>query len=149
VLSGHSQGSGHALYLGREETAERVVLLAGPSDRLGDRTPTSRAVPWIAAFETSPRTRLVLGFIHDDDTIQVVSQVSDNWGSIGVPEVRCTHAVSVGYEASCRRIHIPTVACTGLTAHTTVVVRQWGPRCAVGSPGRSNAATWDLLLDAR
>jgi hypothetical protein len=150
ALSGHSQGSGHALYLGREEAAERVVLLAGPSDRLGDRTPTSTAVPWIAALETSPpRTRLVLGFIHDDDTIQVVSQVTDNWRSIGVPDVTCTHDSAGGYAPSCRRVHIPTDACTGLAAHSTVVVRQWGPACALGAAGRSNAATWDFLLDAR
>lgn len=150
VLSGHSQGSGHALYLGREEAAERVVLLAGPSDRLGDRMPTSRAVPWIVALETSPpRTGLVLGFIHDDDTIQVVDQVTDNWRSIGVPDVRCMHAAAGAYDASCRRIHIPTDACTGPAAHSTVVVRQWGPQCALGTPGRSNASTWDFLLTAR
>jgi hypothetical protein len=149
VLSGHSQGSGHALYLGREETAERIVLLAGPSDRLGDRTTTHSAVPWIESMETSPpRTTLILGYIHEDDTVQVVSQVTDNWRSIGLPTGACDFSESDGYDPSCRRIHIPSDGCDGLSAHTTVIVRRWGSRCALGEEGHTNAATWDFLLTA-
>ncbi len=32
VISGHSQGSGHACYLGKKRMAERVVMFSGPND---------------------------------------------------------------------------------------------------------------------
>lgn len=32
ILSGHSQGSGHACYLGKNNLADRVVMLSGPND---------------------------------------------------------------------------------------------------------------------
>jgi len=149
VLSGHSQGSGHALYLAREEAADRLVLLAGPSDRLGDGTPEHASVPWIDAFRTTPpRTApsRIFGYLHDDDTIQVVDQVLDNWDATGLADATCSYAAAGGYAPSCRRIRIPSDGCSGLLAHSTVVVRRWGARCALGSGDRTNAATWEHFL---
>jgi hypothetical protein len=151
VVSGHSQGSGHALYLAREEATERVVLLAGPSDRLGDRTPTSAAVPWINALRTTPpRTPVarIFGYLHDDDTVQVVPQVLDNWDAIGVPATTCAYRPEGGYAVGCRRVRIASDGCEGLTAHSTVVVRRWGARCTLGTGDRTNEATWTHVLTA-
>lgn len=151
VLSGHSQGSGHALYLAREEAAERLVLLAGPSDRLGDRTAEHASVPWIDALRATPTrtppTR-IFGYLHEDDTIQVVDQVVANWDAIGVAATTCPYASAGGYDASCRRILIPSEGCPGLRAHTTVIVRRWGPGCVLGSGNQTNQATWEHVLVA-
>lgn len=151
VLSGHSQGSGHALYLAREEAAERLVLLAGPSDRLGDGTEHDAPVPWIDGLRTTPlRTARasVFSYIHEDDTVQIVDQVLDNWDAIGVADTTCTYEVSGGYPPSCRRILIPSDDCPGLRAHAVVVKRRWGQRCFPGFGGRTNEATWEHFLRA-
>jgi hypothetical protein len=149
VLSGHSQGSGHALYLARHEAAERLVLLAGPSDRLGDRTAAHAAVPWIDALRTAPTrtaTSRIFGYLHEDDTIQVVDQVVDNWRAIGIDDATCPYVAAGGYAPACRRILIPSADCPGLQAHTTVVARRWGPRCALGTGDNTNQATWEHFL---
>jgi hypothetical protein len=149
VLAGHSQGSGHALYLAREEVAERLVLLAGPSDRLGDGTADHAAVPWIDGMRTTPpRTppSRIFGYLHEDDTLQVVPQVADNWAAIGVPDTTCRYVAAGGYAPSCRRILIPAAGCPGLQAHTTVTIRRWGPLCLPGVGGNTNQATWTHLL---
>ncbi|MBL8682478.1 MAG: hypothetical protein JNK05_25145 [Myxococcales bacterium] len=151
VVSGHSQGSGHALYLAREEVTERLVLLAGPSDRLGDRTPTSAPVPWIAALRTTPpRTPAarIFGYMHDDDSIQVVAQVLDNWDAIGLAASSCAYARAAGYPNDCRRVRIAGDMCDGLLAHSTVVVRRWGASCMLGTGDNTNEATWRFLLTA-
>lgn len=151
VLSGHSQGSGHALYLAREEAAERLVLLAGPSDRLGDRTAAHAPVPWIAAWRTHPpRTapERIFGYLHEEDTIQVVDQVIDNWDAIGVADTTCPYDAAGGYAPVCRRVLIPPDACPGLRAHTTVIARRWGAQCAIGVGEHTNQATWEHFLVA-
>ncbi|MBX3274265.1 MAG: hypothetical protein KF729_28620 [Sandaracinaceae bacterium] len=148
ALAGHSQGAGHALYLARDEAAERVVMLAGPSDRLGDGTPTHAAAPWIAALAASPpRTALRLAYIHDDDSFQRVPQVVDNWDLAGVPAERCAHASAGGYPASCRRVHVDADRCGGLAAHLVPILAGWGARCAAGDLHR-NEPSWDFLLEA-
>jgi hypothetical protein len=151
VLSGHSQGSGHALYLAREEAAERLVLLAGPSDRLGDGTAENAPVPWIDALRTTPLKTdpaRVFSYIHEDDTLQVVDQVLDTWDAIGVDDATCTFDVAGDYPSSCRRVLTPPDDCPGLRAHTTVISRRWGPRCVLGFGDRTNQATWEHLLRA-
>lgn len=146
ALAGHSQGAGHVAYLARQERAERLVLLAGPSDRLGSGTAGHAPAPWIAALETAPlRTVLRLAYMHDDDAFEVVPQVVDNWDRMGIEDGTCAHASAGGYAASCRRVRTATDACTGLSAHLTPVLPSWGVRCREGAV-HENRATWDHLL---
>jgi hypothetical protein len=147
VLAGHSQGAGQVAYLAREESAERVVMLAGPADQLGDGTPMHTPPPWIAALETAPlRTSLRLAYIHDDDSFEVVSQVASNWDAMGVADGTCVQSTSGGYDASCRRIRIASDGCAGLAAHLTVILDRWGAACRAGPGEHTNVASWDHLL---
>lgn len=74
ALSGHSQGSGHALLLARDFFVERLVMLGGGADRVASGTSSNRAPAWIANFAASnpktPSSRF-LSYIHEDDTIAV------------------------------------------------------------------------------
>jgi hypothetical protein len=81
ALSGHSQGSGHALFLARDFNAERLIILAGPPDILNDGQPNHAPVPWVVAMaSTPPRTPIAnfYTFIHEDDNFEVVAQVENS-----------------------------------------------------------------------
>ncbi len=151
ALSGHSQGSGHALYLARDFAAERLVILAGPADRLRDGRPDHATVPWITALggPTPPRTargRMYV-FIHRDDGIENFAQVESNWGAIGLSPVSCAFASAAGYPTGCRRVFIDADGCSAYNAHATVVVRRWGARCALGAASTyTSQSTWRYLL---
>jgi hypothetical protein len=148
VISGHSQGAGHALYLARDESAERVILLAGPTDRTSSGTASNAPAPWISALEASPLpTARRFGYIHDDDGFAVVDQVVDNWRLAGVVgDDSCAFRSGGGYDPTCRGIRTATDGCTDLAAHLTPILSRWGPRCGPGSGELENRATWDHLL---
>jgi pimeloyl-ACP methyl ester carboxylesterase len=151
VLSGHSQGAGHAVFMARDFAAERLVILAGPADRLGDGTAGHAPVPWIVGLggATPPQTPVAsfYTFLHLDDSVEVVAQVEDNWDTMGISVQPCVFSEAAAYPATCRRVLIPADGCTGLAAHTTVVVRRWGAACALGQAGHTTAATWQFLLN--
>jgi hypothetical protein len=150
ALSGHSQGSGHALFLARDFAAERLVILAGPADRLNDGQPNHAVVPWISQMATTPpRTPIgnIYTFLHADDGIEIVAQVQNNWDVMGIGSATCTFANVAGYSPSCRRVAINSDNCSAYNAHATVVVRQWGAKCGLGvAPIYVTRATWTFLL---
>jgi hypothetical protein len=150
ALSGHSQGSGHALFLARDFNAERLIILAGPADRLNDGQPNHAAVPWITAMATTPPKTPIANFytfIHADDGIEVVAQVEGNWDSMGISANRCVFANGGGYPAACRRVFISADGCSDINAHTTVISRLWGANCALGAAATNlSRATWKFLL---
>jgi hypothetical protein len=147
AVSGHSQGSGHALYLSRELRVERVVMLSGINDRIASGTPANAPAPWVAQFPAVAKTPAsrALGFVHTDDSLAVVSQLFDNWDRIGLGAA-CDWASPGGYAASCRRIVIMRPACSGPLAHSSTVFAQFGLGCVPGGSAYSNQATWRFLL---
>lgn len=148
VVSGHSQGSGHALYIARDRAVRRLVILAGPADQLRDGEPDHAPPPWIeelAARTVTPVDRFY-GYIHLDDSLERIPQVFASWDVIGLGTA-CDFQATGGYEAGCRRILIPSDECLGLSAHLTVVARAWGPACRIGAAGQDNLATWTFLLE--
>ena len=148
VVSGHSQGSGHALYLARDRDVRRLVILAGPADQLRDGEADHMPPPWIlelAARTVTPIDRY-FAYIHMDDTLERIPQVFASWDAMGLGTA-CDYAQAGGYDAGCRRILIPADDCLGLNAHSTVVVRTWGPMCRLGAAGSDNVATWAFLLE--
>ena len=147
VLSGHSQGSGHALYLAREYAAASVVLLAGPSDRLPP--PANAPAKWIAGFSARTKTSpsKIYGFISEDDGIQGFSNVMDTWTVLGMSLDSCAHSTSgVGFSASCRRVVLPPAGCAALDAHSVVVAENFDAACRSGRPPNRNTATWKFLF---
>jgi hypothetical protein len=79
-VSGHSQGAGHAGYIGKTRAVYRVAMYSGPSDWV-DRAATGPA--W---FKLSSLTsnEAFFGFIHLRDTLANytgnLAQVTDGWG---------------------------------------------------------------------
>ena len=148
AVSGHSQGSGHALFIARDREVRRLVILAGPADQLRDGEPDHTPPPWVTELSMRTVTPVdrFFAYIHLDDTLERIPQVFASWDAMGLG-IACDYAQAGGYDASCRRILIPADDCLGLNAHSTVVVRTWGPMCRLGAAGSDNVATWAFLLE--
>lgn len=82
TVAGHSQGSGHAAYLGKLFSLERIVMFSGPSD-VG-LTPTTPA-PWLSLPNVTPAGRQ-FGFTHTGDELVPLALVSQNWTLLGLSE---------------------------------------------------------------
>ncbi len=144
AIAGHSQGAGHALYLAREEAAERVVMLAGPAETVSGGASGRAPTPWIAALRATPLpTARRLAYIHDDDSFQGVAGVLANWDAAGVDAATCGLDVA---SPACRRVRVPSDECAGLAAHLVPIDAEWGPRCVASGRGFENRAAWDHLL---
>ncbi|MDH4471970.1 MAG: T9SS type A sorting domain-containing protein [Fluviicola sp.] len=64
ALAGHSQGGGHAAFIAKQNTVDRVVLLASPKDYF--TAPLSKAAAWINSPSTTPPCRYY-ALTHEDD----------------------------------------------------------------------------------
>lgn len=81
LVSGHSQGGGHAALLGKRHNVARVLMLASPCDALADGTPAS----WLSdptGWTTDPRTRFRGLWAEGDDVCPAAPAV---WERLGVP----------------------------------------------------------------
>lgn len=65
IVSGHSQGSGHACYLGKKNLVDRVVMFAGPNDY---STFFSAAANWLTLSGQTPLTKH-FSLLHTQDEI--------------------------------------------------------------------------------
>jgi hypothetical protein len=82
TMAGHSQGSGHAAYLGKLFSLDRIVMFSGPSD-VG-LTPTTPA-PWLSLPNVTPASRQ-FGFTHTGDELVPLALVGQNWTLLGLSE---------------------------------------------------------------
>jgi hypothetical protein len=74
TVAGHSQGAGHAAYLGKVFQLDRVLALAGPQDYMDTY---SRPAPWTRLKgKTSPDRYFAL--LHKDDPYGSTKQVASN-----------------------------------------------------------------------
>lgn len=77
VVSGHSQGAGHAAILGIDRpTVNRVALIAGPNDLAKKKLPS-----WVVSSSNASSRWFALG--HDDDKSLGTQEAS--WDRFGVP----------------------------------------------------------------
>lgn len=82
VVAGHSQGAGHAAYLGKLYALERIVMFSGPSDLgLTARTPAQ----WPSLPNVTPASRQ-FGFIHSNDELVPLRLVGLNWAMLGLSD---------------------------------------------------------------
>jgi hypothetical protein len=77
ILSGHSQGSGHAAFISKRFEVARVVMLAGPEDQDAQGNPS----PWILSSGATPIDRYY-GFGHVNDTFY--SRFTEAWAALGL-----------------------------------------------------------------
>ncbi len=80
ILSGHSQGSGHACYLGKYNLAERVVMFSGPNDY---STYFSSPANWLSQSGQTP-TNKHFSLLHTQDEIVPFTYQVANLRALGV-----------------------------------------------------------------
>lgn len=73
-LAGHSQGAGHAAYLGKKHQVERVVLFSGPNDY---STYFGRPAPWLNELGATPASRYFALLHRHDEVVPYPQQVAN------------------------------------------------------------------------
>jgi hypothetical protein len=73
VIAGHSQGSGHAAYIGKLFRVDRVLMFSGPQDYLGD---LDKPAPWQARLSATAPARF-FAFLNQNDPYDVHHQIAN------------------------------------------------------------------------
>ena len=63
MVAGHSQGSGHAAYIGKLFNVDRVLIFSGPQDYLAD---LHQPAPWLSGKSATPFSRF-FAFLSQND----------------------------------------------------------------------------------
>ncbi|MEZ4361828.1 MAG: hypothetical protein R3B48_16685 [Kofleriaceae bacterium] len=151
TLSGHSQGSGHALMLSRDHEAARVVLLAGPPDRLGSGQQRHAAVAWIAEWAARSKTpaERLWSYLHQDDSVAFAPEVSATLDALTVSATTCEVTADAAPPLGCRRVHGAASGCRGFDAHLTPTLARFGVErdlCRITGTRFDNRQVWAHLL---
>ncbi len=73
IVAGHSQGAGHAAYIGKLFNVNRVIMFSGPQDYLDN---LHRPAPWQAMKSATPPTRF-FAFLAMKDPFNVDHQIAN------------------------------------------------------------------------
>jgi hypothetical protein len=73
VVAGHSQGSGHAAYIGKMYKVDKVLMFSGPQDYL---TGLDKPAPWQARSSATPQSRYY-AFLNLYDPFNVHHQIAN------------------------------------------------------------------------
>jgi hypothetical protein len=144
VLSGHSQGAGHAVMLAKIHRVARVGLLAGPTDYSNS---FDRPADWLAKVGLTPAEDH-WGFGHVDDTLVPEDHLLAIWRDLGMGafgEAVTVDATSPPYDGS----HMLFTAAEsgflgGLAAHASVVIDLFTPTFDDGSA--RFGVVWETML---
>jgi len=90
IVSGHSQGGGHAGLIGKRQRVARVVMLASPCDAAGGAVATWLSSP--AGYKTDPATKF-FGLASVGDT--TCPRAPDAWQALGMPAAAQTRDAQV------------------------------------------------------
>jgi hypothetical protein len=73
VIAGHSQGSGHAAYIGKMYAVDRVLMFSGPQDYLDD---LDEPAPWQTRQSATPPSRF-FAFLNLKDPFNEHHQIAN------------------------------------------------------------------------
>lgn len=73
IVAGHSQGSGHAAYIGKMFRVDRVLMFSGPQDYMDN---LHRPAPWQAQKSATPPSRF-FAFLNLKDPFNVHHQIAN------------------------------------------------------------------------
>ena len=145
TVAGHSQGAGHAGYLAKLESLDRVVMFSGPAERA---TPSGQLATWLSQTNVTPTSRQY-GFGHTADTLVPLSVLTANWARLGLDSLGATVSVDgsappFGNSHQLLTSATPNPAVPSATsAHGAPVVDVYTPLDASGLP--IFRAVWDYL----
>ena len=77
ILSGHSQGSGHACYIGKKESVERVLMFSGPNDF---STYFNNSANWLRQSGVTPISKHFFLLHLNDEIVPFYNQFKNNQG---------------------------------------------------------------------
>jgi len=131
TIAGHSQGAGHAAYLGKLRSLDRIVMFAGPSD-LG--TGGDTAPRWLGLPNITPASRYY-GFIHVEDGTVPFAVADASWVALGLGEFGPAVLVdSVAWPYSNSRRLFTRVQTSTRDYHGAIVMDGFSPIDALGNP---------------
>ncbi|HEV7351564.1 MAG TPA: hypothetical protein VGN74_00345 [Brevundimonas sp.] len=138
TVAGHSQGAGHAAYLGKMRSLDRIVMFSGPSDLGPGNASLAR---WPSLPNLTPASRQY-GFTHVADDLTPLALVDTNWTLLGMAAFGPTASVDGAtppYGGSRRLVTgaPPNPDPGGPTpspTHASPVVDAFTPRDAEGRP---------------
>lgn len=73
IVAGHSQGAGHAAYIGKLYRVDRVLMFSGPQDYMDD---LHKPAPWQARESATPPSRF-FAFLNLKDPFNVHHQIAN------------------------------------------------------------------------
>jgi len=73
VIAGHSQGSGHAAYIGKTFSVDRVLIFSGPQNYFDD---LDEPAPWLSEPSATPLSRY-FAFLNENDPYNVHHQIAN------------------------------------------------------------------------
>lgn len=73
LVGGHSQGSGHAAYIGKLFRVDRVLMFSGPQDYMDN---LHKPAPWQARKSATPSDRF-FAFLNLQDPFNVIHQIAN------------------------------------------------------------------------
>lgn len=137
-VAGHSQGAGHAGFLAKLVSLERVAMFSGPGDT--GVQPGSSAL-WLSLPNVTPASRQY-GFTHVSDPLITLSTATNNWRTIGLDAFGSVQTVDgmLPPFANSRQLQTaapPNPNPTGISLspfHGAPVVDAVTPRDAAGQP---------------
>ena len=137
VVSGHSQGAGHAAFIGRLERVARVVLFSG-----------TEPAPWTQAGDFATPSADFRGFAHRLEAIYDPIQLS--WDHLGIPGAPTSVDGAAPPFGGSQQLHTSNQACTGDPEsngfyHNCHCVDGWMPPPQAGTP--VFAYVWDHLFE--
>jgi hypothetical protein len=139
VIGGHSQGAGHAAYLGQDHALAGVLLLGGP----GDVVPGVGVADWLNRPAMTPALRQ-FGFVHAEDPNYAVYQLTQTvLGLAMLGPVQDTDLL-LPSEWTSHRLTSTRLDVPGGNYHGAVVVDGGLPLDADGRP--VYAPVWDYML---
>jgi hypothetical protein len=83
-VGGHSQGSGHAAYIGKLFDVDRVLIFSGPQDYMAD---LHQPAPWLADKSATPPSRY-FAFLSQNDGFNVHHQEANCLVLMHLPELK-------------------------------------------------------------
>jgi hypothetical protein len=84
IVAGHSQGSGHAAYLGKMFSVDRVFIFSGPQDYLDD---LHEPAPWLNGPSATPPSRF-FAFLSWNDPFNVNHQETNCLRLMQLPKLQ-------------------------------------------------------------
>ncbi len=130
IVSGHSQGGGHAAFIAQVHEVARVVMFASPGDRLGEQP-----APWLRGSHATPAERY-FGFSHRRD--RGWPSFERSWEALGLDAFgppRSVDGAAPPY-GNTHQLYTDALPATGsfADAHGAVVVDRKTPRLPDGRP---------------